>query len=192
MSNIINALKKVNQARQGNNVQPVGPEVPASEQAVPGIDQMRNPQLVHLVVLNSALCVVLIGLIGAGLWVNFKVSSGMAVAKNDMAVVAEQIKGQTEQLVQLNDTIARLEKINESQREDTQQRLVKLSNTLHQEFDQQSLVKTIDKQDETIKKLTMSQDQLRTLFRDYKMMNHELSNQVNILQQKINTFTAGQ
>lgn len=194
MSSIVNALKKAHQAHYENNTQPAGQEAVSPKQALPVKEQGNNPQFMHLVQLNVFLCSVLVVMIGVGLWINFKVSSGMAVAKNNMAIVAAEIKEQSEELSQLNDTIARLAKINESQKKDTQERLVKLSDALQKEFDKQkqSLVKTIEKQDETISKLTMSQDQLRTLFRDYKMMNHDLSKQVDVLQQKISSFTTGQ
>ena len=191
MSNIINALKKANQARHENKAQTPGQEN-LSKQAVPTAEHVQNPQLLHFVRLNAGLCVVLIVLIGAGLWVNFKVASGMAVAKNDMAVIAEQIKGQSDKLSQLNDTIARLEKANDRQKQDMQERLVKINDSLRQEFEQQKqiLTKTIEKQGETISKLTFSQEQVKAMFKDYKMINQELSSRVDNLQQKINSFTA--
>lgn len=191
---MIKALKKAHQARQENNAQPAGQETSLLKQAAPGTEHVHNSQLLHLARLIVFLCVVLIALIGAGLWVNFKAASGMTAAKNGMVVIAQQIQGQSEKLSRLNDTIARLEKVNERQKQDMQERLVKFSDTLDQESDRQkqSLIKTVEKQDETISKLTMSQEQIKALFKDHKMMSRELSNRVDVLQQKINVFTVGQ
>ncbi|GEM_PF-4461394 len=187
MSTIIEALKKTRE-RQGNNVQPVMQEPAVSKQAAPGAEHSHHPQSLGLMQFNAALCVVLVGLIGTGLWVNFKVASGMAVAKNDMAVITNQIKGQSQKLALLNDTIVRLEKTNEYQKQEIQGRLAKFNDAVHREVGQQkqALLKTIEKQDETISKLSMSQEQVKTMIKSYKEMNQELNSRVDVLLEKIN------